>query len=487
MVWLLLLGSTASAAIQQITVTLTHDQAKPIAKGRLFVFTSKNNSPEPRLGPNWFSPEPFFGRDVEQFAAGQSRAIDAEADGFPGPLGKLPPGKYYVQAVLHHALDNPFPGQGVGNYYSSVAELQITAGDDPPLKLALDQRIEPTKMAETDWRREVILRSELLSNFHRQDVFHQAAVVLPANYEQQPQRRYPVLYVIPGFGGSHREAERLKEPIAAGEGETDFIRVFLSGRCLWGHHVFADSATNGPRGAALLAELIPHVDSQYRTIAATGARYVTGHSSGGWSSLWLQVNYPDAFGGVWSTAPDPVDFRDYQQVHLYAEPPQNMYRTAQGERRPIARRGTTPVIWYDDFTRMDDVLFRGGQLRSFEAVFSPLDARGEPLRMYDRRTGLVDPVVAKTWQAYDINLKLQREWPTSGPKLAGKLHVFMGTLDTFYLEGAVVQLADTLKQLGSDAHVEIVDGADHSSLMTLELRQKIRRQMSEQFKALHDF
>ncbi len=128
---------------------------------------------------------------------------------------------------------------------------------------------------------------------------------------------------------------------------------------------------------------------------------------------------------------------------------------------------------------------RGGQLRSFEAVFSPLGADGEPRRMYDRLTGQVDPQVAKAWEAYDIRLKLARNWAQLGPKLAGKLHIVAGEVDTFYLEGATKLLAATLIELGSDAQVEVIAGADHSSFMTSEFRARLRREMGEQYLKHH--
>jgi hypothetical protein len=311
-------------------------------------------------------------------------------------------------------------------------------------------------------------------------------VALPPSYFDEPNRRYPVIYIIPGFSGSHRDSGRYAEGSPpAGEGEVEFIRVLLSGQCKWGHHVYANSATNGPRGDALVGELIPHLDRTFRTIPAATARFVNGHSSGGWSSLWLLVSYPDTFGGVWSTSPDPVAFHDYQQVNLYANPPLSLYYDERGQRRPIARRGRTVALWYDSFGKMDDCLGRGGQLRSFEAVFSPVGADGLPRKLWDRVTGQIDPEVARAWQAYDIRLKLQRQWPELGPKLQGKLHVTVGSLDTFYLDGAVALLAETLKELGSDAEVTILAGESHSSLLTQDLYRKMRRQMSETFLRHH--
>jgi hypothetical protein len=196
----------------------------------------------------------------------------------------------------------------------------------------------------------------------------------------------------------------------------------------------------------------------------------------------VQVNHPEFFDGVWSTAPDPVDFRDFQQIDLYRVPPSNMYRDARAQRRPIARRGNDPVLWYDSFAKMDDVIKRGGQLRSFEAVFSPKGSDGEPMRLWDRKTGAVDATIAESWKPYDIRLKLEQEWPTLGPKLRGKLHVIMGARDTFYLEGAAKKLAAALADLRSDAKIEIVPDKDHSNLMTSQMYARIRREMSDKFR-----
>jgi hypothetical protein len=172
-------------------------------------------------------------------------------------------------------------------------------------------------------------------------------------------------------------------------------------------------------------------------------------------------------------------------VDLYADPPLSLYVDDQGSRRPIARIRGEPALWYDDFTRMDDVLGRGGQLRSFEAVFSPVGDDGLPRKLYDRATGRVDPEVAHAWETYDIRLVLERNWPERSAKLAGKLHIATGSIDTFYLEGAVRLLGQKLQELGSDAEVEIVEGADHGSILTAERFAKMRRQMSESYLRHH--
>jgi hypothetical protein len=470
----------------RFVVTLPRDDAatRQASSGRLFVFLSTRQRGEPRRGPNWFKPDPFFALEVRDWQRGDARELDDAADGFPASLSKLPPGKYRAQAVLDCSLDHHNPGTAPGNLYSDVAVVEYEPAAARTVPLALTQTIEERSFRESDFVKQVRLKSDLLSRFHGREIIEPAAVVLPRSYWNEPDRRYPVIYSIPGFGGDYRDAQVMIDggPPPA-EGEAEFIRVYLSGDCRWGHHVYANSATNGPRGDAFVREMVPYIDQHYRTVAAPAARFLTGHSSGGWASLWLVVNYPEHFGGAWSTSPDPVDFRDFQQINLYALPPVSMFVDEQGNRRPIARRGDEPVLWFDSFCRMDDVLARGGQLRSFEAVFSPRGADGEPSRLWNRTTGRVDPAIAKAWEAYDIRLILERNWDRLGPLLAGKIHVWTGSLDTFYLEGAVRLLKESLQRLGSDAQITIVSDANHATILTAELMSTIRRQMTARFKA----
>lgn len=471
-------GSSADAI--EFRVRLDPSVTNEPVEGRLLVFLSQRFWGEPRFGPNWFQPEPFFGRDVAGLAPGETQIIDDRADGFPQSLSHLPPGKYRAQAVLARSFDCPFPGRGEGDLFSDTVSVEATSRT---VDLVLDRVVPPAATRLPQGAVEVKVRSRLLSEFHRREVVEPATVILPPDYDKQPQRRYPTIYVIGGFGTDHRSPiwQLITGPRQPADGEEPFIRVMLSGQCAWGDHVYANSATNGPRGDALVEETIPHIDRQFRTVAKSSARFVTGHSSGGWASLWLQVAYPETFGGVWSYAPDPVDFRDFQGIDIYADPPANAYRDEQGNRRPIARRGGRPVLWFDSFCRMDDTLGRGGQLRSFEAVFSPLGSDGLPRRLWDRPSGKIDPQVARAWRQYDIRLRLEENWDELGPKLAGKLHVIAGAEDTFYLDGAVSLLAESLARLGSDAEVVVLPGVDHSGVLGREQINKMRRQMSEAF------
>jgi hypothetical protein len=491
---LLAICTTAASSAQEpspvahaFKIKLSESVAKEPITGRLYLFFSQRDRGEPRMGPNWFSPEPFFAKEVSALAPGATAVIDDSADGFPAEISKIKPGKYRVQALLDHDIYYPSPSSGVGNLFSEVAEVEI--GETPAaMELTLDKVVQAPSWAPKEWIKPIAYKSELLSKHFQRDFEDRAVVILPKSYTEKPDRRYPVVYEVSGFGGSLQSMARpfQNAPPAAAEGELDYIRVMLSGECKWGHHVYADSAINGPRGRVLTEELIPLIDREFRTVAHERGRFVKGHSSGGWSSLWLQVTYPDVFGGVWSTAPDPVDFRDYQQSNLYADPPESIYYFANGDKKPLARRGTTPAIWYPDFAKMDDVLGKGGQLRSFEAVFSPLDEQGLPKKMWDRKTGKVDPSTAESWKAYDINLVLKNNWAKLSPKLAGKIHVTMGELDTFYLNGATALLKQTLSDLKSDAQVEMVPGKDHGSVITPELRARQKREMLDAYTKYYD-
>jgi S-formylglutathione hydrolase FrmB len=306
-----------------------------------------------------------------------------------------------------------------------------------------------------------------------------AGVVLPPSFAKEPERKYPVVYEVMGFSGNHFGAFGAAARKAWDVAGTEVVWVVLDANCRLGHHVFADSANNGPVGAALVEEFIPQLEKQYR---GSGVRFTTGHSSGGWSSLWLQVTYPDVFAGCWSTAPDPVDFRDFQKVDIYAKD-SNIFTDAEGQRRPLARMGGKPVLYYQPFSDMEEFMGRGGQLGSFEAVFSPRGADGKPRRLWDRKTGAIDPAVAKAWEVYDIRLVLERNWKTLGPKLAGKIHVYMGEEDTFYLDGATRLLKVSLASLKSDAVVELFPGRDHGNLLTPALRKRIGEEMAAAVRA----
>jgi hypothetical protein len=471
--------TTPIKAVAQLAFEVTCGRAlrsDPI-NGRVYVLLGSNlSNTEPRFGPDWFQPQPFFAVNVENWKPGEPLRLGAAADGFPGPLSELAPGRYAVQAVARINRDTHKIGDGEGNLYGPVVHADLDGKHGNKVSLVLNRVVKPRPFPSSDRIKLVELSSPRLSAFYHRPIKHRAAVISPAEASRADRMpKLPAVYIVPGFGGDHFMAEQF---VTEGRRAfaTDFFRIVLDPDCGTGHHVFADSATNGPRGAALIEEFIPYLERAFPIIADPRARLLTGHSSGGWSSLWLQVTYPDFFAGTWSTSPDPVDFRDFQRINLYA-PGENMFRDRDGNPRPIARMGATPALFYERFSLMDDLIDWGGQLGSFEAVFSPVGPGGRPRKLWNRTTGAIDPEVARAWETYDIRLVLDRNWPVLGPKLKGKLHVIMGDMDNFYLEGATKLLKESLAKLGSDATVELVAGRDHRTLWDQELARRIDREM----------
>jgi len=309
------------------------------------------------------------------------------------------------------------------------------------------------------------IESPLLTEFWGRPMKIQAGVVLPPG-DDASQHDTPVCYSIHGFGGSHREAWNAGAALRTAMTERGYpklLYVYLNAQFPLGHHEFADSVNNGPWGKALTTEFIPQLEAQYGAVAAPGGRFLTGHSSGGWSSLWLQINYPEYFGGVWSTAPDSVDFRDFTGINVYSF--ENAYVDPQGAEIPLVRQGEKWVMMLKTYAQQEYARSDyGGQFASFDAVFSPRAADGRPMKLFDRKTGRIDRETAEAWRKYDISLTLRNHWERLGPLLSGKLHIYMGTLDTYRLEGALKLMKTDLDAMQSDAQILLVDGRDHGNL-----------------------
>jgi hypothetical protein len=464
----------------QVELTLSKSIAAEPFSGRVFVIASKQaiKDNDPPRSPNLFAPAPFFAQEVQKWRPDEPLKFQPQY-ALPQPWSKLPAAKYYLQAVLDRDLGGINFANSAGNAYSKPVLVDLMKGRTEPIALVIDQVIPEKKLAEKGRVKFVEIDSKLLSAFHKKPMKLRPGVVVPKSFDKDPEQKYPVIYEIPGFSGT--QASALSSEGRTDVGGVEMLYVVLDPSCRLGHHVFADSDNNGPYGKALIEELIPYIEGKFRGLGAPRDRFVTGHSSGGWSSLWLQVTYPDFFGGVWSTAPDPVDFRDFQRVNIY-DPKHNLFTDQKGEARPLARKGDKVLMRYKPFSDMEVVMGRGGQLFSFEAVFSPRGKDGKPMPLWDRNTGAIDPAVAKAWQRYDIRMILERDWKTLAPKLAGKLHVYMGAEDTFYLEGATKLLQQSLKQMGSDAVVEIFPGRDHGTLMNADMRKRIAKEMVETYR-----
>jgi len=481
------LSTAADGSTDRWSLTLTYSpelRSEPFTGRVLLFFTAvsspESQLPEPRFGPNWFASQPMVSLDVENWKPDTPFTFSLDTPGvrcFPDTLKDSDLTGRKVQAVVRFNPDDPVVGNGVGNAFSPVEPLEMPGDVFLPVTTLVPEEVFP----EGAWSRLLKVRSSLLSEFHGKEVFLQGAVTVPAGYDSHPDKRYPVILEVPGFGGTHfYRLARRAPPAEINSLNVEFIRVMLDPRCPLGHHVFANSANNGPYGDAFVQEFLPELDRTYRTAGSQG-RFLTGHSSGGWSTLWLQTTYPEEFAGTWSTAPDPVDFRDFQQVNLY-RPGENLFVDSSGHNRPLARLRGVPVVDYVNFSRMEDVLGTGGQLCSFDAVFSPRGADGHPVRMWNHETGEIDSGVSQYWGThYDIRRKLEENWPDLQPKLQGKLRVFMGLEDTFYLEGSTILLKESLEKLGSDAVVELFPGRHHGNLVDSELRARIEQEMAEKF------
>ncbi|HEY7327195.1 MAG TPA: alpha/beta hydrolase-fold protein [Gemmataceae bacterium] len=472
---------SAGAQTRPLEFRLSFDRtvsAQPFT-GRVYLMLFRQDVKELRSGPDWFNPDPFFAKDVKDWQPDQPLVLNAKALGFPVTVDKVPRATYSIEAIMDFDRGERSFSTAEGNGYSRILRRELDGATSGSIELRIDQVYKAKPFVESERVRLVDIESKVLTAFHGRSTHLRAGVVLPRSFATDRQRRYPVVYEIPGFSGTHSIAHTAAQRDATNVAGVEMIHVVLDPSCRLGHHVFADSANNGPCGHALIDELIPHLEAKYRGIGTGQARFVTGHSSGGWSSLWLQITYPDHFNGVWSTSPDPVDFRDFQGIDL-SRPDTNMFLDPRGSKRPLARRGGKPILFYRFFSDMEEVVGHGGQLASFEAVFSPRGPNGRPRKLWDRNTGTIDPDTAKSWERYDIRLVLEKNWNTLAPKLAGKLHVWTGAEDTFYLEGAVKQLKESLRKLGSDAVVEIHPDRDHS-LRDKAILDRIAREMADRF------
>jgi S-formylglutathione hydrolase FrmB len=456
--------SSARGAPPQLEVTFDESVHAGPYTGRVYVVTTQRAGQSPLEGVGWFDTQPFFAQDVDHWPPGEVLRFDPDRClGYPSGLDNLPAGAYRLQAVLdlngrsHDVIRAP------GNGVSAVVKLEHDPDQPGSASLRINRTLPRPHLADTDDIKYVRLRSDLLSHFHGHYVHMYAAVAPPPRYQRNKARHYPTIYLVPGFGNTIQDWQWASffRNLADNVG-FEAVVVYLDADCPTGHHVFADSANNGPWGTALVTELIPYLEQRFRLIAEADARYLTGASSGGWSSLWLQITHPETFGGVWSLCPDPVDFSAFQTVDIY-DADQNFLRDETGDLRPFSRHGLLgKALVLRDFCRMEEVLGRGGQFQSFDAVFSPRGPDGRPLPLWDRQTGRIDPQVAHAWKKYDIRLVLESNWETLGPRLRGKLHLFCGDQDDFFLDRAFEKLRDSLKRMGSDAYIDIVPGAGHA-------------------------
>jgi hypothetical protein len=325
---------------------------------------------------------------------------------------------------------------------------------------------------DTEYVKRFRIKSDILSTWWGQPIYLGATVLLPRGYAEHPDARYPVNYIQGHFStaapdrfGSGGDFDRLwlADDPSTGSGSARassraatprFVYVTLQHPSPYYDDSYGvNSANNGPYGDAIMQELIPEVERRFRVIRQPWARQLSGGSTGGWIALAHQIFYPDFYGGTWASCPDSVDFHAHQIVDVYDD--DNAYWIDMGwtkVERPDQRRpdGTIRSMmkdenWYE--LVVGDHSRSGGQWDIWEATFGPVGADGYPQRIWDKRGGGIDHEVAAYWKEYsDLRSILESTWTTLGPKLAGKLHIYIGDMDSYYLNNAVHRLADFLAQ-----------------------------------------
>ncbi|MGH9828567.1 MAG: alpha/beta hydrolase, partial [Blastocatellia bacterium] len=316
--WCLIAGSAlaqtqSGSCPLKFHITLSKEVASQTLQGRLLMFMSDSTQPKEMLDAGFIPGETWIaGMDVDGLTPGGSISFDPDVKAYPHPFSHAKTGTYQFMALLDTDHEYVYGGPDNNSYYSSVVKVEnVNPSSAAPVELTIEKRFKGrSQPADTENVKLARFQSPALTRFWGRPIYVEGGVVLPPSYNKDRQRRYPTVYVIHGFGGDHtaawRQGPQLAKQMSDGK-IPEMIWVFLNGHLPTGHHEFADSANNGPWGEALTREYIPYLEKTYRMVARPYARFVTGHSSGGWSSLWLQVTYPDFFGGTWSTSPDPVD------------------------------------------------------------------------------------------------------------------------------------------------------------------------------------
>jgi enterochelin esterase-like enzyme len=417
--------------------------------------------------------------EIHDVAPGSAVEVDLDRTAFPAAFATMPRADYELQAVLDTDHNYNYAGRDADDWEGQVVAAkgwEPGVGSEPVLTLS--EHPEPGRRAAMVTKafadakpgeaERAQLQSAMLTKFWGKPTYIRAWVMLPPGYNAKTKTTYPTLYWTHGFGGNMDSALITGLGIRKAMMEhkaPPMICVMLDESLPEGTHEFADSVNNGPWGAALTKEFIPWFESKYRADARRNGRFLNGHSSGGWATLQLEVNYPQTFGGTWSTSPDPSDFHNFSGPDLYAAHA-NVYHKADGSAWPIMRDKGQVQATLEQLAKLEAVLGPyGGQMSSFDWVFSPKGPSGAPEPMFDRKTGDVDPEVVAYWRDhYDLAYLTEEHWAKNGALLKGRIHLFVGTADTFYLDGSARLFEERLKKLGADPHFTYIPDRTHFDL-----------------------
>ena len=468
--------------------------------GRIFIIVSNDGSREPHNNVD-IAGEPFWAKDVEDLEVGDSFIInDSDVNVASWPLDNfsdLSANGYYIQAFMNiyttfnrsdgHTLKmhlNSGAGQSVfrapGNLYSKVDNVYIAPNKTGTIKLELSHIIQPPNPLEegevlqqgnyddTEYVKYPKIKSEIVSEFWGHDMYIGANVLLPKGFEDNPDMQYPVIYHLGHWpGGStplgFEEGNDIYEYWMSDDAPRMIVVNIRDANPYYDTSYSVNSANVGPYGDAIREELIPYIEENYRAISEPWARIVAGGSTGGWEAMATKVLHPDFFGGTWSWCPDAIDFHHYQIVNVYED--ENAYsmaaswgstHKAEGEWGVSIER---PDVVRDDgnisFTMRQENHYEnavgpnnrsGGQWSIWEAVYSPVGSNGYPQNIWNPVTGEINEDVAEAWKEYDLVHILKENWEELGPKVNGELYIATGTMDTFYLDKAVILLEEFLEE-----------------------------------------
>jgi hypothetical protein len=505
----------------QPTVTISCDRtlSGKTVDGRLLLLMSKNNSAEPRFqindGPGT---QLVFGMDVENWACGKSIEMPKESFGYPiGRMKDVPAGDYYVQVLLHkyetfrradgHTIKLPMDrGEGQhwnlapGNLLSKPVKVKFDPRSAGTLRFELSDTVPPVKEPEdSKYIRHIKIQSKLLTAFWGRPVFLGAHVLLPEGWDSHPNVRYP-LAVFHGHFPSDFSGFRTEPPDTSLKPDynerfhisgynriiqqeaydfykiwtgPDFPRVIAveiqHPTPFYDDSYAVNSANNGPYGDAITFELIPEIEKRFRGIGQGWARFMYGGSTGGWEALAAQVFYPDEYNGCYAACPDPIDFRAYSTIDIYKDknayyPESDFKKTLRpGHRNYLGHVSATIQDMNHRELALGTKSRSGDQWDVWQSVFSPVGADGYPKPIFDKLTGDIDSTVANYWREhYDLTWMIKRDWHKIGHKLAGKIRIYCGDMDNFYLNNAVYLAEEMLKQLVNPPYGGEVDYGDRA-------------------------
>jgi len=467
----------------EIQIRLPEVTPGPLS-GRLLVVMTDQPTPVDLIAPGLVPDDHLWiaAREVKNAPSGSTITIGASDAFAPSPLTEAPVGDYRLMALFDVDHNANYEFMSPGDICSSIVQVtRFDARRARPVTLRLAEPVPPRPLRLRAEAQTFEMVSPAISAFRGQPTPLRSIVILPPGYRSS-SARYPTVYVTHGFGGTLENsaadfASLVSTQMASGK-LPPMIWVMLEQVVPGGTHEFANSANNGPWGTALTQELIPELERRYRMDARRSGRLLNAHSSGGWATASLQVTYPNLFGGTWSTSPDPLDFHEFTNVDLYTRT--NLYRDAQGVATRLLRPAEGESATLARFARREAVLGDyGGQMASFEWVFSPRGADGRPRQLFDRSTGVIDRDVATYWiERFDLTRRLAAD-TTLVPKLRTRLHFIVGTEDTFYLDRSVRRMQEVIDPLGYEARFTYLEGRDHFNLYDGDLLASIAAQMYE--------